>query len=288
MINCTSYDNMFSDINSIRFINIYNLKNDKIISYTFNNAYNPILVCQKNIIINNPVVYNCCDSNFKAYECVIPYIDIQLPKNNSKIDNNNLPITDNSKIDNNIINDYTTSSNSLSTGAIIGIVVVGVIVIIVITIIICCKLGCLFKKCFYPWKKKSNSLVNQEHNASATNIYINQNINPITIHSTNSIIVHEPEKEKENPIKIIFVNLSRGDINILIDSKKTIDELIEFYFKQIGRNDLYGDGSILFLIEAKNIKPPYPKEPIETLINKIINLKTLKIVVIDYKDKMKK
>ena len=101
------------------------------------------------------------------------------------------------------------------------------------------------------------------------------------------IIVHEPENEKENPFIIIFVNPGIGNKSILIDSNKSIEELIRFYFEVIKRQDLYGDKNISFLKDAKVISPPYPKESIETLTNKIVTSKTLKIVVADLQDKMK-
>ena len=87
-------------------------------------------------------------------------------------------------------------------------------------------------------------------------------------------------------MKIIFVNQTFGDIDILIDSNKTIDELIKFYFKTIGRFDLYGDKDIFFLINGKNISPPYPKELVETLKNKVVDYETIRIVVQDNNDKM--
>ena len=45
---------------------------------------------------------------------------------------------------------------------------------------------------------------------------------------------------------------------------------------------------IFFLIGGNNIKYPYPKESVETLKNKIANFETIKILVIDNNDKMKK
>ena len=86
---------------------------------------------------------------------------------------------------------------------------------------------------------------------------------------------------------IIFQNPGFGDSNILIDSSKTIDELIRFYFEISGRKGLYGDKSIIFLIGGKPILPPYPKENIATLKSKITKSETIKIVVTDIDDKMK-
>ena len=86
---------------------------------------------------------------------------------------------------------------------------------------------------------------------------------------------------------IIFQNPGFGDSKILIDSSKTIDELIRFYFEISKRKDLYGDESIIFLIGGKPILPPYPKENIATLKSKIIKSGTIRIVVHDIEDKMK-
>ena len=86
---------------------------------------------------------------------------------------------------------------------------------------------------------------------------------------------------------IIFQNPGFDDSKILIDSSKTIDELIRFYFEISKRKDLYGDKSIIFLIGGKPILPPYPKENIATLKSKITKSETIKIVVTDIDDKMK-
>ena len=102
-----------------------------------------------------------------------------------------------------------------------------------------------------------------------------------------SIFEHEPSNDKDNPMIIIFQNPGFDDSKILIDSSKTIDELIRFYFKISGRKDLYGDKSIIFLIEGKYIVPPYPKENIATLKSKITKSGTIRIVVADNDDKMK-
>ena len=93
------------------------------------------------------------------------------------------------------------------------------------------------------------------------------------------IYEHEPQNDKENPMKIIFQNPIFGDYNILIDANKTIDELIRFYFEISGKQELYRDGSIIFLISGKLIVPPYPNDAVETLKNRIVNSKTIKIIV---------
>ena len=94
-----------------------------------------------------------------------------------------------------------------------------------------------------------------------------------------TIYEHEPQNDKENPMKVIFQNPIFGDYNILIDSNKTIDELIRFYFEISGRSELYGDRSIIFLIGGRSILPPYPNDTVETLKNRIVNSETIKIIV---------
>ncbi len=102
------------------------------------------------------------------------------------------------------------------------------------------------------------------------------------------IIELKPQNDKENPIKIIFENQGFGNSEILIDSKESIDELIRFYFEINERLDLYGDESIRFLISGECIQIPYPKKSVGTLINTYDNFKTIKNVVIDNEDKMRK
>ena len=107
MINCYLYNYMFSNIDRIKYINLYNFKNDKIISNTFNQVDNIIFVCQKDNIIDNIKVYNCCNSNFEVYNCI----------NFSISDNNN-------------------SSDKISVKAIIWIIIGGIGGIIILSIII--------------------------------------------------------------------------------------------------------------------------------------------------------
>ena len=87
-----------------------------------------------------------------------------------------------------------------------------------------------------------------------------------------------------NPIIIIFENALLGNNKILIDSDRTIDELIRFYFKVIKRPDLYGSKNINFLINGECINPPYPQNSIENLKSKIVNSETIKIVVNENED----
>ena len=70
MQKCENFNNMFSNVDNIKFINLYNFKNDR----TFNKIFekvNNIFVCQKEKIITNPRAYNCCDYNFETDECEI-------------------------------------------------------------------------------------------------------------------------------------------------------------------------------------------------------------------------
>ena len=275
MINCYSYDNMFSNISSIRYINIHNLKNDKIISQTFNKVNHPIFVCQKDLIIDNPEVYNCCNFNLETFECVSTNSDIPTISDNSNINKSN----------DDIINDNTKSSSSISIGVIIGIVASGIVVILAITIIICYKCGYRFKKCIFPFGKSFSSIpqnpkVNEDFNKPKIDNSSNK------IRKMPTIFEHNPRSDKDNPFKITFINQTFGNVDILIDSKETIDELIKFYFETCGKKDLYGDNSILFLINGKNISFPYPKDFVETLKSIHVNSESIEIIVIDNDGKM--
>ena len=125
---------------------------------------------------------------------------------------------------------------------------------------------------------------NNERKEDINNSFINKE----KINNTDILYEHEPGFDKENPIKIIFENNNIGNISIYIDSNKTIEEMISFYFEIIKRPELYGDEKIVFLRNGNAIPIPYPKEPIETLKNKGDTLETFRIVVIDQEDKMRK
>ena len=275
MINCNSFYKMFLDISNIKYINIYYLKNDKIISHTFNNVNYTVFICRKDIIIDNPKVYNCCDSNFKTYDCISTPTTNNINQTNDDITNNNFK-----------------SSSLISTGSIIIIIAVGFAAILAIIIIIFCNYGCPCKK--YANKRKKTfsplpHLLQANHFQSGID-----RLKPNIINSSNNneikttIIEEVPNNEKNYQIIIIFENLNFGDSNILIDPEKTIDELIRIYFKKCKRLDLYGDKTISFLINSKTITPPYPKESIETLKNTVANSETIRIVVNDSDNKMKK
>ena len=72
MSKCENYNNMFSSTNKIKFINLFNLANDKTISKVFRKTKNLIFICQSEEIIKNPKAYNCCDYNIELDECDMP------------------------------------------------------------------------------------------------------------------------------------------------------------------------------------------------------------------------
>jgi hypothetical protein len=87
MANCYSYEDMFSEINSLKYINLYSFKNDRIISSIFNDINSTIFVCQKNKIIINSKAYNCCDSNLEPYNCISSNSENTIPSNNDESNN---------------------------------------------------------------------------------------------------------------------------------------------------------------------------------------------------------
>ena len=198
---------------------------------------------------------------------------------NSNNENNKISDSDNSNIDNTnisniniIINKTKDSSNILYTFAIISIITGGVIFLSAVILII------IF---FYKKRKPSSSQHPSQHSRSPSEI-IDLSIN---YRNEFPLYEYEPRIDKINPIIIIFL-LPIFETKILVDYDKTIDELIKFYFKIIKRPDLYGDQSITFLINARNICPPYPNESVETLLNKIDPQRTVKIIVSDIEDKI--
>ena len=302
---CYSYNNFFSNISSIKFINLYNFTNDRIISNIFNDEDNHLYVCQKEKIINNPNVYNCCNSNFKAYKCNPQILPSTAPSDNNNQDSNNYDSSDSNNPDSNN-NDSSDSNNpdtknidstninpkpinidsptdniqiviprssssKISAGAIIGIIGGGVVFIIATILII---VYFVWKRCTYS---PSPPPVQMD---SATNVTFSgtNEVNSLTLYE------YEPENDKMNPIIIIFENGRLGNTKILIDSDKTIDELIRFYFKVIKKPDLYGGKNINFIINGECINPPYPQNSVENLKNKIVNWETIKILVNEIED----
>ena len=201
------------------------------------------------------------------------------PTNNPKtnyIISSDIDITDSSNNDITNNNIKSSSSSSISIGAIIGIIAGGVVFIIAIIIII-------YKCCGGPPSIPPNPTpTNQTQTTTIVHLTNNDDL------KDSKIVEHKPQTDKDNPIKVIFVNQGFGISEILIDSKETINELIRFYFQINGRLDLYGDESIRFLNDGNCFMPPYPPTPVETLINKYVNSKTIRIIVDDNDNKMKK
>jgi len=319
--------NMFSNINNIRYINLYNFKNDKIISSIFNLKDNIFFVCQRDYILINPNAYNCCNYYYGANDCISLYSEennlgistnlnfennTPLNINNSNLENsdslniNNINLensdssnannskieysyslnANNSKIEysdslnsNNLTFEYinslnsddsnyenSNSSNNISKEIIIGIIVGGIIFIIVIIILIIYI--CNMKKNTSPEKNAITPSIKNEKDQ----LYVHE---------------HEPMDGKKDPLIFIFENTNQNKVKILIDSSKTIGELIKFYFDELKKPDLYGDKSIWFLINGKNIYEYDQEEPLVSLMDKINDFQTITIVVNDSEEKIK-
>ena len=172
MINCGSYDNMFSNINNIRFINLSDSSNDKIISTYFAEINNDIQVCQKDNIISNTKLNICCNYDFTIDKCDLNIDSIYPDKTNNPGTSNEIDIPDTVKYLEKSDNDNSDSSSEnyiqyksnkssakISIGVIIGIIIGIVTLITIITIIIC-----------YCKKKKSPSSPNDYTDTSNTKI----------------------------------------------------------------------------------------------------------------------
>ena len=317
---------MFSGIRSIKYINLYQFKNDKIISRIFNSINNNIFICQKYNIISNPNIYNCCNSDFEPYDCISSSIEINSIIYNLYTENNIISFSSNLNNENiitSLINDLNDknvnllSSNNLSSSNFLNIKNITIsdsdnpntenINIPNTSYIIIYK------------NKDSSSILYTFAIVSiittgvifitaiiAIIIYIcrKKKLTPtqrpsLPSHSPSELIdlsynyrnqfpiyEYEPKIDKKNPIIIIFSAPGFGETKILADYDKTIEEFIKFYFNIIKRPDLYGDKSINFLINGSAILPPYPNDSIETLLNNIDNYRTMKIVVNDPEDKI--
>ena len=293
LINCQSYDNIFSNIDNIRYINLYNVKNDKIISEIFNEAKNPIFVCQSDELITNPKATYCCDYNIITNECNLEIIS-------DEFDTSHNPITESVTSDVPVVSDKSgqsdsrvvptssdsdngqndtpypgssRSSSKMSIGVIIAIVGGILAVLGIITLIICC---CR--------KKKIVTSVSQPPIVDSSNMKFDpeQEIK----------LVFEPEyeyepHEKNNnnvKVKIILETTSQTKVQILIDPNKTLTELIQFYFQIIKRPDLFKDKSIRFLLNAKLISHD-SSDMIKNYISKKVEIN--KIIIDDLDDKIK-
>ena len=268
MINCYSYDNMFSNANNIRYIYLYNFTNDKIISKIFNEAENLLYVCQKEKIITNPKVYNCCYYNSFFIFCEINEPDTsKIPHYSDSIE------TSDSSTEINIVDDQSnkSSSNKISIGAIIGIIGEAIILISIVTIIICyCK-----KK-----KNETNFLLIPPPTPLPT--HFPGGVSELNIFSiTNQ---GEPQvQNEESKVTIQLITTSQERIIIKFDPEKTVADLIKFYFHKINRPELFGDMNIRFLLNAEILKYD-SKELIKNKINKKNEVNT--IVVDDLEDKI--
>ena len=281
---CYVYDNFFSNISNIKYINLYNFTNDRIISDIFNSNANQIYVCQKENIIYNPNAYNCCDSNFKVYECIIPAIPIpdSSDKNNPDTKNIDYPdtkiidstyaklepiITDSSNEEIPNLNNSPSSSGGISTGVIIGIIIGGVVFITAVVLAI-----------VFFVRKKNKKIPQPRLDDSRKNITVIKT----SENENNFPHEHEPGLKKADPILIFFESAEFGNIRLYIDFNKTIDELIRCYFNEIKRPELYRDKSFSFLVNGECLHFPYSnysKAPVENLISKIDPFKTITIVV---------
>ena len=276
MINCYSYDNIFSNINSIKYIDLKNFQNDKILSNIFNGAINKFYVCQEEPIISNPNAYNCCTYNFTTNEC-------NLIKNSNE-PNSSTSSTDTDNIENPNSNTYSYSSpggkskksSGISIGIIIGIIAGIVVIISIIILIICC----------IRRRKKLSEIPKETENNNSTTVAAFDSSVQINQSTIKDVYEYEPEIKSINPkIKIKLETTSQSKINILIDPEKTMTELIQFYFQILNQPELFGDSTIRFLISANFISHD-SKGLIKNYINKKNDVNI--IVVDDLDDKIKR
>ena len=65
---------MFSNISNFKYLNIYNISDSyNILSDLFREA-NDLYVCQKEELIINPNIHNCCNYNYEIHRCDVNYI----------------------------------------------------------------------------------------------------------------------------------------------------------------------------------------------------------------------
>ena len=69
-----SFNDMFSNISNIIYINIKNFEKDKNISNTFNQRTDLFYACESLTIIDNINAYKCCEYNMTTDKCdeIIP------------------------------------------------------------------------------------------------------------------------------------------------------------------------------------------------------------------------
>ena len=268
LINCTSFQDMFTNTYQLKYLDLYNFKNRNIsISALFTVINTILFVCQKDEIIINQNIYNCCDYNL----CISNYIIIteltdkityETTSNETDINIGGSAMSASSN----------SSSSSISIGIIIGIIA-GVVVLIIITVII-----------IYKCKKKkvedSNSSEGQNKREVKQENTIENNDN--TLNNFN-LTEKKEDKPEIKTVTIILMLTNQEKVKIRIDPNKKMKELIKFYFQIIKKPELYDEKSIAFLINGVAIE-----HRSEDLIKNVINLEyDEKIILIaDTKDKI--
>jgi hypothetical protein len=106
-IKCDLYNNMFSYYTNLKYIDLKNLKNDKILTGNFNNT-KLFYVCQSMNLIRNSYAINCCVYDIENDECdYIPFIPTTTIFESTIIDENSLQIESTQYTLNNQFNEST-------------------------------------------------------------------------------------------------------------------------------------------------------------------------------------
>ena len=199
MNNSTSYYDMFSNISNIRYINLYNFKNNNKNISQFFYVTDGLYVCQKDKILDNTKIYNCCNYNFQANKCNSNFDSVspgetKVPgiSQNSQEEKkatqspiiNDPELNQDSPEDESQDNDPTPeiskkTEGKISIGAIIGIIA-GIVVIIAIIIVI-----------IYICKKRNKKSDSQDEDSKSTF--------DISI-STDDILVKKVKKQQKKGI----------------------------------------------------------------------------------------
>ena len=69
-----------------------------------------------------------------------------------------------------------------------------------------------------------------------------------------SLKINGYENGVKNKINIRFETTGQFKVQIIIDPIKTMEELIHSYFEKIGKSNLFGDKSIIFLANGQSIE----------------------------------
>ena len=101
--------------------------------------------------------------------------------------------------------------------------------------------------------------------------------------NTSMIYEYQPENHTKNKLIIALETTSQYQIQILIGTDKTMEELIKFYFESIKKPELFGDNSIRFLLNSFVIEHN-SKKSIKEYIGKHSNVK--KIIIDDLENKI--